>query len=365
MLSEGVILYRGRRCILFAFLALALAPLVLAQQTGSATSLETAQQANARLEQLAGTVGQRPVQMDALIGPGDLVHIEVFDVPDLSRDVRVSMSGDISLPLVSDPLHVGGLTPFQAQDAIADALKRDGLVTHPQVSVLMREQHGMSISVVGAVQKPGVIQETRPMSVLEALAMAGGLAADAGSEVLITRHAPELGMAETTTKKDAAPGTPAAPSAATPTAVTLTVDLNHLLETGDPQYNVPVYGGDILTVPHAGIVYVGGAVMQPGGFTLPNSQDHMSIIRVLALAHGTTLTAKMNDSVILRKTSNGKTEQINVHLKDILSQKAADEPLYANDVLFIPDSTSKRALYKAANVAMSVTTGVLVFRGTQ
>jgi polysaccharide export outer membrane protein len=140
------------------------------------------------------------------------------------------------------------------------------------------------------------------------------------------------------------------------------VNVDHLLESGESAYNIPVYGGDILTVPHAGIVYVAGAVNQAGGFVLPNSQDHMSILRAMALAHGTTLTAKLNQSLIIRKTKDGKEQQVNVRLGDILSQKMPDQPLYANDILLVPDSNAKRAFYKAANAAVSVTTGLLIFR---
>lgn len=380
MLS-AVPVFRGwTGCLRFGVLLLSIAPVIFGQQApapsvAGAESLQTAQQANARLAELAREAARHP--LDATIGPGDLIHIDVFDVPDLSRDVRVSLSGDIMLPLIPSPIHVEGLTPFQAQDKIAEELLRNGLVTHPQVSVMMKEQHGASISVLGAVSKPGVYQELRPMTVLEALALAGGLATDAGSVVMITRPARAAGTNEPGTiqpvARDAGASTttpPSGPNAAGPAASanviilpaqTITVNVDSLLESGESEYNVPVYGGDILTVPHAGIVYVAGAVNQAGGFVLPNSEDHMSILRAMALAHGTTLTAKLNQSLIIRKTKDGKEQQLNVRLGDILSQKKPDEPLYANDILFVPDSTSKRAFYKAANAAVSVTTGLLIF----
>jgi polysaccharide export outer membrane protein len=380
---RAVPVFRGwAGCICLGVLLASVSPVILGQQATapapSADSLQTAQQANARLEELAKEAARHP--LDATIGPGDLIHVDVFDVPDLSRDVRVSMSGEITLPLIPGAIHVGGLTPFQAQDDIAKKLLQNGLVTHPQVSVMMKEQHGASISVLGAVSKPGVYQEPRPMTVLEALALAGGLAPDAGSVMMITRPARPAGTSEAGTIQPVARGgtgasTPTGPSGANgateaaasanatiPPAQTITVDVEHLLESGESAYNIPVYGGDILTVPHAGIVYVAGAVNQAGGFVLPNSQDHMSILRAMALAHGTTLTAKLNQSLIIRKTKDGKEQQVNVRLGDILSQKKPDEPLYANDILLVPDSNAKRAFYKAANAAVSVTTGLLIFR---
>ena len=324
----------------------------------------TNDQTNARIEELARTAEHHP--LDPTIGAGDLIHVDVFDVPDLSHDVRVNSAGDMTLPLVPGLIHVGGLTPFQAQDEIGKMLAENGIVTHPQVSVFVKEQNSHSISVVGAVQQPGVFQVVRPMTVLEALARAGGLDKDAGSDVLITRH----GASDGSSPSGVVPDTPSTATAgnspgATPPGETITVHLQALLDTGNQAYNVPVYAGDILTVPRAGIVYVAGAVLLAGGYTLPNSQSQMSILKVLALSRGVTGTSKPDQSVIFRKQPDGTTQQINVHLNKIMERKEPDQPLYANDVLFVPDSAAKRAFYKAGAAALSVTSGVLIYRGTQ
>jgi polysaccharide export outer membrane protein len=204
------------------------------------------------------------------------------------------------------------------------------------------------------------------MTVLEALARAGGLDKDAGSDVLITRH----GASDGSSPSGVVPDTPSTATAgnspgATPPGETITVHLQALLDTGNQAYNVPVYAGDILTVPRAGIVYVAGAVLLAGGYTLPNSQSQMSILKVLALSRGVTGTSKPDQSVIFRKQPDGTTQQINVHLNKIMERKEPDQPLYANDVLFVPDSAAKRAFYKAGAAALSVTSGVLIYRGTQ
>ena len=124
---------------------------------------------------------------DYVIGDGDLISIEVFDVKELSRDVRVSQTGTIGIPLVPVRLHVSGLTEVQAQEKIAEVLEADGLVSHPEVSVTVRERKSKPITVVGAVGHPLVYQADRQVSLLEVLAEAGGLANDAGDEVIITR----------------------------------------------------------------------------------------------------------------------------------------------------------------------------------
>ena len=80
---------------------------------------------NDRIAQLA--LASDVKQGDYLIGSGDLLGIEVFDVPELSRDVRVNETGYISLPLVPTKVRAGGLTPFQLQDKLAEILQTNGL----------------------------------------------------------------------------------------------------------------------------------------------------------------------------------------------------------------------------------------------
>jgi polysaccharide export outer membrane protein len=91
----------------------------------------------------------------------------------------------------------------------------------------------------------------------------------------------------------------------------------------------------------------------------------MSILKVMALSRGVTTTSRPDQSVIFRKRPDGTTQQIDVHLNKIMARKEPDQPLYANDVLFVPDSAAKRAFYKAGAAALSITSGVLIYRGTQ
>ena len=107
---------------------------------------------NDRIAQLA--LASDVKQGDYVIGSGDLLGIEVFDVPELSRDVRVNESGLVSLPLLPDKLQAAGLTTFQLQDKLADSLRDNGLVTNPTVAVVVKEQHGQPITVSGAVKTP-------------------------------------------------------------------------------------------------------------------------------------------------------------------------------------------------------------------
>ena len=101
---------------------------------------------NDRIAQLA--LASDVKQGDYVIGSGDLLGIEVFDVPELSRDVRVNETGYISLPLMPSKVRAGGLTPFQLQDKLAELLQTNGLVSTPQVTVSMKEQHSEPITVI-------------------------------------------------------------------------------------------------------------------------------------------------------------------------------------------------------------------------
>ena len=183
------------------------------------------------------------------VGAGDLLHIDVFDVPELSRDVRVSDLGDISYPLIPGKIQAAGLTPFQLEEKMEQLLVENGLVTHPQVSVFVKEQTSQPVSVVGAVVRPGVYQIVRPTTLLELLANAGGITDEAGSAVLVTRG---TGLPAARTVSDSTTEKPAQDSQ------TISIRLQDLLESGDPSFNIQVFGGDVVSVPRAGIVYVMG-----------------------------------------------------------------------------------------------------------
>src|SRR5690348_14499155 len=147
--------------------------------------LETPQQVNDRIRELSSTLRMMP--HDYLIGPGDLLGIYVFDVEELSRDVRVSQTGTIGIPLVPVRVHVAGLTEMQVEQKIAELLEANGLVTHADVSVSVKEHKSKPITVVGAVVHPMVYEADRPVTLLEVLAEAGGISSDAGDTIIVSR----------------------------------------------------------------------------------------------------------------------------------------------------------------------------------
>ena len=319
------------------------------EKTLPSPQFENSTQVNDRIAQLALAATSK--QGDYVIGSGDLLSVEVFDVPQLSRDVRANESGFISLPLIPVKIHVAGLTTFQLQDKLAELLQTNGLVSTPQVSVTLKEQHSQPITVIGSVRSPMVIQAVRQTTLLQVLSQAGGVTEDAGTAVIVTRPPPVPVISD----DSESPETLKAPSE----TLTFTIGLSDLLESGNSNFNIPILGGDVVSVPRAGIIYVVGAVNRPGGFVMQNDRDRMTTLKILSLAGGMTGSAKQRDAVILRKNvGTGKRDEVPVDLKKVMDLKTEDVMLQSSDILFVPDSSGKKALRRAGEVAVGLASGV-------
>ncbi len=352
--------------------SLVLPPASRAQQA----VLETPQQVNERIRSLSASA--RAVQHDYIIGNGDLLDLEVFDVKELSREVRVSQTGSIGIPLVPVRLHVAGLTEVQAEQKISEILEANGLVSHAEVSISVKERKSKPITVVGAIVHPMVYQADRAVTLLEVLAEAGGLANDAGDTVIVNRPAQEVPSDSSEPPaigpEDPAPAAPSAvagsnPPANTPPPVdpphlnnTITINLNELMESGDATNNIVLQAADIVTVPHSGIVYVLGAVSKPGGFVLANDRGQMTTLKVLALAGGLSSTAKRGHAVIVRKDAQGQQHEVAVDLKKVMQRQAEDVQLQPSDILYVPDSAARKALLRTAELGIALGSGVALYR---
>src|SRR3984957_20394982 len=332
------------------------------QAVYSQTKTETPQQTNAKIQELATLAQTQP--HDVAVGTGDMLHIEVFDVPELSRDLRVSDTGEVPYPLIPGRIRAAGLTPYQLEQKIAQLLTENGLVSHPQVSVFVREQNSQPVSIVGAVFKPGVVQIIRPTNILELLAGSGGITDDAGSYVIITRRAASEEKREEAAVATAEPPPLTPPDELTMPSQIITIRLQDLLESGNPIYNISVYGGDVVSVPREGIVYVTGAgVSQPGGYVLQSHGEQLTVMKAVALAHGLTGFSKSDDAVIMRRNPvTGQRDIIPVRIKQIEKHKLDDMAMKSNDILYVPDSLGKKILARGAEAAISTGTSVAVFR---
>lgn len=320
------------------------------------TKMETTDDWNRRLQQLVHSAlanGQNaPSPGDYRIGANDLLKITVFEAPDLSGPVRVGGDGDISMPLLGT-IRATGLTPRELE-LVLQALLRRTYMKDPQVMVTVTEMQSHSVSVLGAVLKPGVFQIRGTKSVLEMLSMAGGLAADAGNAVLVMRgassdYSPEL-LSQARLKNGSTDETPrviptstVSRSSAEPNGQsTIEISLKRLLDSGDPKYNIPVYPGDIVKVKTAGIVYVVGDVMRPGGFPVKDN-EHITVLQAIALGAGIAPDADRSKAKIIRVAENGQQIELPVHLNKILSGKVPDPALQPKDILFIPKNGAKSA----------------------
>lgn len=293
--------------------------------------------------------------LDYAISPDDVLDISVYDVPEMSHSYRVRPGGSIALPLLSEPIRAAGLTPDQLAAAISSRLKSAELLSDPRVTVDVRESRLHSIAVAGAVKKPQLYPVFGKTTLLDVLAQAEGLADDAGGIALVTRGGAAQQAGGALTSQEGAASKPADP---------IVIDLKRMMQTNDPRLNVDVYPGDLVNVERAGVVYVVGAVNRPGGFVLTTEHEPMTVLKALALAEDLKPTAIPNKAVIIHPDSkaSGAQKESPVKLKDILAGRAPDRPLEADEILFVPDSTGQRAMRRAAEAAVQITTGVIIWR---
>lgn len=360
----------------FVILCLCLSPLPSRSQT-SAQGLaqsepnlaeQTTEDYNRRLEQLRRSLTSETESdtSDYRIGAQDLLEIKVFEAPDLNRSLRVSAKGDISLPLLGS-VQAATLTAQELEALLEYKLHK--YMKDPHVDVLVSSVESHPISVVGAVKKPGVFQVRGPKTVLEMLSLAEGLADDAGDDVLVMRGA-GWDLTDSRAENHVPSASEAAPTPNAPerkdqqqgNEETVRVNLKNLLENGDARLNVPVRPGDIVKVPRAGVVYVVGEVKKPGGFVL-KSNEELTVLKAMALAEGLTLTAVKDQARIIRTdAASGEKKEIPINLGKILDGKTSDPALQAADIVFIPNSNGKYAVFRGSEAAISAITSLLVFR---
>lgn len=295
---------------------------------------------------------------ETLIYPNDLLFIQVFDVEQMTHEYRVSATGNLAFPLLPDPVRAAGLTSQQLGEEISRKCIQAGVLTHPQISVTVRESRLHAVAIAGAVRTPQIYPVFGRTTLLDVISQAGGVTEDAGSSVTITRGEIARRMAES----QGGGGVEGGKAQTLP--LTVTIDLRHLMETGDPSLNIDIYAGDRVTVQHAGIVYVLGAVTRAGGYLLTSSRGDMTVLKAVALAENLKSTAKGKKALILRPNSAapGGREQIPVDLHAMLEGHAPDKPLQNNDILYVPDSAALRALHKSADVAANTAGLAVLYR---
>jgi polysaccharide biosynthesis/export protein len=269
-----------------------------------------------------------PSSSSLRLGPGDLMEVSVYNVPELSTKARIGNSGDVYLPLV-DYVHVGDLTVEEAQALIEKRLEDGGFVRGAHVTIFLDESASQGVTILGEVTKPGIYPAIGDRRLYDLISAAGGFSPAAGRKVSIIRqHNP-------------------AP---------ITVNLPRNL-ADDLQDNIEILPGDTITVPRAPIIYVVGDVGRPAGLLVDNGT--LTVLQALALAGGTNRTAQMGGVRIIRKGPTGMIET-KVPLKKMLEAKAPDVLLQADDILFVPLSGTRVAAQQGMQAAISAATGIAV-----
>lgn len=277
------------------------------------------------------------------LGPEDLIAVNVYGAPELTRTVRISAEGAIRLPMLDRRIQVAGSMPAQVEERVAAALIEEHVLVDPAVTVTIAEYHSRPISVVGAVRQPLTFPVYTKITLLEALARAQGLNAEAGGEILITRPPRQNGDAPLIER----------------------VAVKGLIDAADPALNLTLEGGEEVRVPQVGRIFVVGNVHKPGGYPAGDGSG-ITVLKALALAEGLA-PFPMKQAYIYRRSDaspSAPPTEILVELRKIMDRKSPDVALGANDILYIPDNRTARntanALEKALAFVAGTASGALI-----
>ena len=265
------------------------------------------------------------------LGPGYLLSMSIYGVPEMSTELRVDAKGFVTIPLIGG-VHVAGDTLPQAQDAIAKALDEQEILKQPQVLLDVMQYASKSVTVLGEVHSPGRVQVLAPAPLGDVLALAGGETIAAGKEIEIQRIDAE-GKA-TTSHVEYQQGKDEA------------VLRNTIVEPGES-----------VVVHRAGIIYVLGAVNRPGGYLMVDGGS-LNVVQAISIAGGTTLQASTKWAVIVRRQGDDYV-QFKVQLDKMQTGRATPVQLQWNDALYVPVSAWKAVLVNGSNVISSATSAAI------
>jgi polysaccharide export outer membrane protein len=231
---------------------------------------------------------------DNTLGTGDMVRITVYGNPDLTTETRVTATGTVSMPLVGEVKIEGASVPA-AERSIAKLLEQGGFIKKPHVNIVVTQLVSQQVSVLGETFKPGRYPLDRPTTVIDLLAIAGGITATGSDQITVISH------------KDGS-------------SSRQEYDLREIFRQNGNN-DVWVAPGDIIYVPRAPVFYVYGEVQRPGVFRLERG---MFVAQALAAGGGLTARGTERGLRIKRRNASGKLETISAE---------ASTPLLADDVL--------------------------------
>ena len=281
------------------------------------------------------------------LGVNDSINIKCINLAEFTdTPIRIDTDGQISLPLIGR-IQAAGLTVKQLEQ---DVTKRLSIyVIDPLVLVRLDAPRSQPVSVIGAVNKPGVQQLEGTKTLLELLSLAGGLEQDAGHVVKLTRRREWGAIPLANASEDE-----------THAFSVAEIDLKQLVDAKVPAENIVIRPYDVISVPRAELVYVVGDVRKPGGFTLAQKES-LSVLKALSLAEGLQPTAMSSKAKILRQDGAANHTEVPVNLAKVLSGKEEDIAMRPGDVLFVPNNKARSVGLKAVDSMLSLTNGLLVY----
>jgi len=284
--------------------------------------------------------------LDYRIGPDDLLQITIYNIPEQEARatprtvmLRVSQQGAIVVPLVGE-VEIKGMTIADVQRELAKRYTK--YIRNPQVGVLVTE-YRQRVSVMGAVQKPGVFELTGPKTVMDGLALAGGITERAGNQVHVYRQ-DEKGNRQSI-------------------VIDLMTLANHggvIMDDKNAQaVNMALQAGDVVNVPQTGMFFVDGAVGKPGSYPLGRNY---TLSQALATAGGVNPELADYSAVsINRRSGPERMETITVDLNGVMAGTKNDPQVRPDDVILVPMSGFKYFVKRFIGTIVSgVTVGSFV-----
>jgi polysaccharide export outer membrane protein len=290
-----------------------------------------------------------PVAPEAyILGPEDQITVRVFHADEFSdKPIQIGSDGSIQLPFLGD-VRAAGLTVRQLEQNIAGDLSR--YLRHPQVTISISDYRSQPVSMLGAFNTPGVQQVKGAKTLLQMIALAGGLRADAGNQATIVRQK-QWGMIPI----------PTAHFDDSRNVSVAVINLKDLLSAKDSAKDITIRPNDTVSVPRSSLIYVTGEVTRAGGFPLQEA-DSLSVMQALALAGGMTRTAAPKRARILRsEPGRPDRKEIVIDVRKVAEGTAPDVAMVAEDILFIPNNVTKSAAMRAAEAALQIGTGIAIF----
>ncbi len=281
------------------------------------------------------------------LGPGDRVTVSLGSLKEIEiRPALIELDGTVDLEYAGR-IQAAGLSTADLARKVEERLAK--VIREPHVTVEVTEYGSQPVSVLGAVNRPGVHQIRGRRNLVEVLALAEGMRPEAGNFINITRPIASGPIPLPNARVDASGQ-----------FSTAEVGLKALLEARNPEANIEIRPNDVISVPRAELVYIMGSVRKPGGFVLAEKES-ITVLQAISMAEGILPTASTQSARILRSNGDGPPVEVAIDVKGILDNKRPDEALQPNDILFIPNSTAKTVGLRTVEAVVQMATGLVIW----